>query len=210
MAGTASAEEGTRTAAGLKIWMNKWKSEGPGSQSGTSGIGALIGWAAEADFSNNVFVEASYLVSVSDYSFEHSDVTTDVERNDVDILAGYQFNRNVGVFTGYRSSQFWEKMTKNKETVHGPLIGVRGSMPLNNALSLFGDLTWLPWSTKATFAATDEKETTLGWISRAGVKYVFTREITGAFGYQYEMTKGKNTKVKDTFAGATLDVMYSF
>ncbi len=210
MAGTASAEEGTRTAAGLKIWMNRWKSEGPGSQSGTSGIGALIGWAAEAEFSNGVFVEASYLVSVSDYSFEHSDVTTDVERNDVDVVAGYQFNRNVGVFTGYRSSQFWEKMTKNKETVHGPLIGVRGSVPLNNALSLFGELTCLPWSTKATFAATNEKETALGWFSRAGVNYVFTREITGALGYQYETTKGEDTKVKDTFAGATLDMMYSF
>lgn len=210
MAGTASAEEGTRTAAGLKIWMNRWKSEGPGSQSGTSGIGALIGWAAEAEFSNGVFVEASYLVSVSDYSFEHSDVTTDVERNDVDVVAGYQFNRNVGVFTGYRSSQFWEKMTKNKETVHGPLIGVRGSVPLNNALSLFGELTFLPWSTKATFAATNEKETALGWFSKAGVKYVFTSEITGALGYLYETTKGEDSKVKDTFAGLTLDMMYSF
>jgi opacity protein-like surface antigen len=210
MAGTASAEEGIRTAAGLKIWMNRWKSEGLGSEGGTSGIGAMIGWAAEAEFSNNVFVEASYLVSVSDYTFDRTDVTTDVERNDVDVVAGYQFIHNVGVFAGYRSSQFWEKITKNKETVHGPLIGVRGAVPLNNALSLFGDLTWLPRSKKATFAATDEKETALGWISRAGVKYVFTREITGALGYQYEMTKGKNTKVKDTFAGATLDVMYSF
>jgi opacity protein-like surface antigen len=210
MSGTAHSEEGTKTAAGLKIWMNRWKSEQPGSEGRTSGIGALVGWAAEAEFPNNVFVEASYLVSVSDYSFDHADVTTEVERSDVDMAIGYLFNRNVGVFAGYRSSQFWEKITKNKVTVHGPLIGVRGSVPLNNALSLFGELTFLPWSTKATFAATNEKDTALGWFSRAGVKYVLTREIAGALGYQYETTKGKDTNIKDTFDGATLDLMYSF
>ena len=210
MNGTAHCEEGAKTAAGLKIWMNRWKSEQPGSESRTSGIGALIGWAAEAEFSNGIFLEASYLVSVSDYTFDRADVTTDVERSDVDMAVGYQFNHNVEVFAGYRSSQFWEKITKNKETIHGPLIGVRGSVPLNNALSLFGELTFLPRSTKATFAATNEKETALGWISRAGVKYVFSREIAGALGYQYETTKGKDTNIKDTFAGATLDMMYSF
>ena len=210
MGGTATAEEGTKTAAGLKIWMNRWKSEGPGSEGGTSGIGALIGWAAEAEFSNNVFVEASYLVSVSDYTFDQTDVTTEVERSDVDMAVGYMFNHGLGVFAGYRSSQFWEKITKNKETVHGPLIGARGSVPLNNALSLFGELTFLPRSTKATFGATNEKETALGWFSRAGVKYVFTREIAGALGYQYETSKGQDTKIKDTFAGVTLDIMYSF
>jgi hypothetical protein len=210
LGGTASAEEGTKTAAGFKIWMNRWKSEGPDSASRTSGVGALVGWAAEAEFSNNVFVEASYLVSVSDYSFDNADVTTEVERSDVDMVVGYLFNHNVGVFAGYRSSQFWEKITKNKETVYGPLVGVRGSVPLNNALSLFGELTFLPWSEKATFAATNEKETARGWFSRAGVKYVFTREIAGALGYQYETTKGKDTNIKDTFAGLTLDRMYSF
>jgi len=210
MCGSASAEGGATTAAGLKIWMNRWKSEDPGSEGGTSGIGALIGWAAKAEFSNGVFLEASYLVSVSDYTFDRTDVTTDVERNDVDVVAGYQFNHNVGVFAGYRSSQFREKITKDKETVHGPLIGVRGSVPLNIPLSLFGEFTYLPRSSKTTFAVTDEKETALGWISRAGVKYVFSRDITGALGYQYETTKGKDTHIKDSFAGLTLHMMYSF
>jgi len=210
MSGTAHSEEGTTTAAGLKIWMNRWKSESPGSESRTSSIGAMVGWAAAAEFSNGVFVEASYLVSVSDYTFDHADVATELERNDVDLVVGYQFNHNVGVFAGYRSSQFREKMTKDKETVYGPLVGVRGAVPLNDALSLFGELTYLPRSTKAIFAATHEKETAQGWFYKAGVKYVFTREIAGALGYQYETTKGNDTKVKDTFAGATLDMMYSF
>jgi len=210
MGGTAHCEEGTKTAAGFKIWMNRWKSERPGSEDRISGIGALVGWAAEAQFSNGVFLEASYLVSVSDYTFDRGGVATDVERSDVDVAAGYQFNHNVGVFAGYRSSQFREKITKNKETLHGPLIGLRGSVPLNDVLSLFGELTYLPRSTKAAFAATNEEEKDQGWFIKAGIRHVFTRKISGALGYQYETTKGKDTNVKDTFAGATLDVMYSF
>ena len=210
MSGTARAEEGAKTAAGLKIWMNRWKSESPDSEGRTSDIGALVGWAAEAEFTNGIFLEASYLVSVSDYRFDNADVTTDVKRNDVEVAAGYQFNPNVGVFAGYRSSQFRDKRTKDKETEHGPLIGIRGSVPLNHSLSLFGEFTYLPRSTKATFAATNEKETALGWFSKAGVKYVFTSKIAGTLGYRYETTKGKDTQIKDTFAGATLDVMYSF
>lgn len=210
MCGSASAEEGTKTAAGLKLWMNRWKSERPDAEGRTSSIGALVGWAAEAEFSNGVFLEASYLVSVSDYTFDNAGVTTDVERSDVDVAAGYQFNHNVGVFAGYRSSQFREKITKNKETLHGPLVGVRGSLPLNDVLSLFGELTYLPRSTKAAFAATNEEETDQGWFVKAGIRHVFTREISGALGYQYETTKGKDTNVKDTFAGATLDMIYSF
>ena len=210
MSGTAHCQEGTKTAAGLAIWMNRWKSERPGSEDKISGIGALVGWAAEADFSNGIFLEASYLVSISDYTFDNADVTTDVERSDVDVAAGYQFNHNVGVFAGYRSSQFREKLTKNKETLHGPLVGVRGSVPLNDFLSLFGKLTYLPRSTKAAFAATNEKETGSGWFIRAGVTHLFTTQISAALGYQYETTQGKDTNVKDTFSGATLDLMYFF
>ena len=210
MSGTAIGEEGAKTTAGLKIWMNQWKRERPNSEGRTSGISALVGWAAEAEFSNGVFLEASYLVSISDYTFDNADVTTDVERSDVDVAAGYLFNHNLGVFAGYRSSQFREKLTKNKETLHGPLVGVRGSVPLNDVLSLFGELTYLPRSTKAAFAATNEEETGLGWFIRAGISHAFTREISGALGYQYETTKGKVTNFKDTFSGATLDLMYSF
>jgi hypothetical protein len=210
MSGIAIGEEGPRATAGLKIWMNRWISERPNSEKRTSSISTLVGWTAEADFTNSVFFEASYLVSVSDYTYDVANVTTDVERNDVEVAAGYQFNPNVGVFAGYRSSQFREKMTKNKETVHGPLIGVRGSMPLNDDLSLFGEFMYLPRSTKAAFAATDETETDLGWFIKAGVTKVFSREFAGSLGYQFETTKGRDTDSKDTYAGATFALMYSF
>lgn len=210
MNGAARAEEGAKTAAGVKMSINRWKSERPGSESRTSTISTLVGWAVEANMSDDVFVEASYLVSVSDYNFDQTDVASDLERNDFDMAVGHQFKHNVAVFAGYRSTQFRERVTQDKETVHGPLVGVLGAVPVNNALSIFGRLTCLPWSTKKTVAATTEKETALGWLARAGIKYVFTSQIAGALGYQYETTKGKDTRITDTFAGATLDVMYSF
>jgi opacity protein-like surface antigen len=210
MSGIAIGEESPSNTVGLKIWMNRWKSEKPGSERRTSDVSTLVGWTAEMDFSNNVFIEASYLVSVSDYTYSLADVTTDVERNDVDAAAGYLFTPNLGVFAGYRSSQFREKITKNKETLHGPLIGVRGSMLLNDLFSFFGELTYLPRSTKAAFAATDETETDLGWFIKAGVRWVFSRDFSGALGYQYEATKGRDTDSRDTYAGATFELMYSF
>jgi opacity protein-like surface antigen len=210
MNGIAMGEEGPKTTAGLKIWMNRWVSERPDSERRTSSIGTLVGWTAEADFTNRVFFEASYLVSVSDYTYDVAGVAADVERNDVEAAIGYHFDPNVGVFAGYRSSQFREKMTKNKETLHGPLIGVRGSMPLNDILSLFGELMYLPRSTKAAFAATDETETDLGWFIKAGVRRAFSREFAGSLGYQYETTKGRDTGSRDTYTGITLEMLYTF
>jgi opacity protein-like surface antigen len=210
LSGALCAEEGDQAAAGLKIVMSEWHRDIPDAPGRTSGIGALVGWAAEADYSNGVYLEASYLVSALDYKFDQTAVTTELERNDVEFLAGYQFSHRLGVFAGYRSSQFRDLETKDKETLHGPLIGAQGSLALNEVLSLFGKLTYLPWSTRATYAAADEKETALGWFASAGIKYVFTRRITGALGYQHETTRGRESRITDTFSGATFKLMYSF
>lgn len=210
MSGAARAEEGAKYSAGLKTWINSWKSEKPGSEGMKSNSIALVGWEVEVEFSNRVYGEVSYLVSASDYKFNQAVVATQLERNDLDVAIGYPFNNTVGFFAGYRSSQFREKTTKDKETVSGPLAGFRGTARLNEALLLIGKLTYLPMNNKQTFSVTEEKETAPGWIAEAGVKYNFTSRTTGALGYKYETTKGKNTKVKDAFAGPTLEVMYSF
>ena len=210
MSGAARSEESAKIAVGLKTWVNSWKSEEPGSESMKSNSIALVGWAAEAEFSNRVFVEASYLVSVSDYEFDQTVVTTERERNDFDAAIGYQFSHNMGYFVGYRSSQFLERATKSKETVSGPFVGVRGTAPLLGAVSLFGKLTYLPLSNKATFTTTTQRETSTGWFAEAGIKYYFTGRVSGTIGYQYETSQGENTKIRDTFAGPTLGVMYSF
>jgi len=210
MHGAARAEETAKATAGLKTWVNSWKKEQPGAESLKTNTSALVGWVAEAEFSNRVFVGASYLVGAFDYIFDLPAGTLEVERNDLDVVLGYRFKYNVDVYTGYRSTRIEEEVTKVKVNLSGPLLGLRGSVPLNNTLSFFGELTLLPFINKATFGVTEERETALGWFGGAGVRYACTRQIAVALGYKYETTKGKHTQVTDTFAGATFDAVYAF
>jgi opacity protein-like surface antigen len=212
--GSARAEEETTSvaefAAGFKTWINNWKSEQPGSEIMRSSYNALIGWEAEAAFTNGVIAGVSYLMSVSDYTFDHNAATPDVRHEDFILAIGYRFYHRVDVFTGYRGSQFWQRETQTKTNIYGPLLGIGGAAPLNKSLSLFSKLTYFPLSNKKTTGETGEKETAKGWSAEAGVMHVFSKRISGALGYRYEAMKGKKTRVKDTFAGPTINVMYNF
>ncbi len=204
MGGVVRAEEGaesTEISAGVKTWINSWKNKAPDASRTANSI--LIGPAIEAEFSNHIFVEASYMTSVSDYKLSE---TEKLNRNDFDLAAGYMFNHNVGAFAGYRNSAFKEKETGAKETLSGPLVGVRGSVPLNEAFSLFGKATYL----NTTMKTDTDSEASPGWIAEAGVKYAFCKCFSASLGYKYETTKGKDSHIDDTFSGATLDVMYTF
>jgi len=207
--GPARAEDEARSFAGVKMWINNWKCEQPTSGSMKSRYTALIGWEAEAEFSNGVIVGASYLMSVSDYTFGN-DATPDIKHQDSILAIGYRFYHRVDVFTGYRGSQFWQRETKTKTNFFGPLLGIGGAAPLNDTLSLFGKLTYFPLSNKKTAGETTEKETARGWSVEAGVMHAFAKRISGALSYRYETIEGKKTRVKDTFAGPTINVMYNF
>jgi len=150
MSGAASAEENVKAVAGLKTWINSWKSDKAGSGEMRSNTTALVGWSAEAEFSNRLFAEVSYLLSAVDYKFDLPGGVSEVERNDFDLVVGYRSARYAGVFTGYRSSQFLQKQgnSKSKVTLHGPLIGICQTAPLNSTFSLFGKVTYLPQITK--------------------------------------------------------------
>ena len=210
------AAEGSRPeiVVGLKTWMNKMKREAAG-ESITSNNILLVGPAVEVECSKtHMFAEASYMVSASDYKVSvtefdpalGSDVVVDkkISRRDIDLAVGYQFNHNVGAFVGYRDSELKEEGMK--ETSSGALIGVRGSVPVNEELSVFGKASYLFTRTKSDLGTEDAP----GWIAQLGVKYAFTKQIAAALGYQLETTKTKDTDVKDTFSGATLDVAYTF
>jgi hypothetical protein len=214
MNGTAYAEEEVRTVssfAGFRTWINSSEHKQEGADSIRSSSTALVGWAAETKFTNYIFAGASYLLSAIDYKFGKPTGDLEVERNDLDLAIGYQSD-NVGLFTGYRSSQFMQQEGDawSKTTIHGPLVGIRGTAPLNNTLSLFGKATYLPWSTKTTHGATYGKESARGWFAEAGASYIFDKYFAGSLGYKYESTTGENTKVTDIFSGVTVDVMYSF
>jgi len=208
--GPARAQDAVEASAGLKTWINSWKSEQPGSESMKSSTIALVGWAAEAEFSSGVFAEASYLMSASDYPFDQNAGTTEVKHQGFILAIGYRFKHRVDVFTGFQNLQFWERLAKSKTTLSGPLLGVRGTAPLNDAYSLFVKLTYLPLSNKKTVAEVGEKETARGRSAEAGVRYAFTKRTSGALSYRYETIEGTKTSVEDTFAGPTIDVMFYF
>jgi opacity protein-like surface antigen len=209
MNGLARAEEGkaegVEVTAGVKAWMNQWKQKDP-VESRTSSDVMLIGPAIEIVCPIHFFVEASYLMSLQDYKFSQVGGDIKISRTDLDLAAGYMFNHNIGAFVGYRNSEFKEKETSAKETLSGGLLGIRGSVPVNEAFSVFGKATYL-FTTLKTDTTSEQAP---GWIAEAGVKYAFTKAFAGALGYKYETTKGKDSKIEDTFSGATLDVTYTF
>ncbi len=198
--------EGVEVTAGVKAWMNQWKSKDSAGTTRTSNNIILIGPAVEVEFPINVFVEASYLTSLSDYTVSEAGTDIKFSRNDIDLAVGYLFNHNVGAFVGYRSSEIKEKDLGTKDTLSGSLIGVRGSVSVAEALSIYGKATY-QFTTLKTDVGSEQAP---GWIAEAGIKYAFTKEFAGALGYKYETTKGKDSQVEDTFSGATLDVTYTF
>lgn len=200
------SKEGAEVEVGIKAWMNKMKRDAP-AEKFTSDSTILIGPAVEAKFQNNIFVEASYLFSASNYKADVGGTTREFDRADIDLAAGYMITHQFGAFAGYRNSAMKEKGTGNKETSYGPIVGVLGSVPVNEPLSIYGKLTYLFTRLKSDIEPTRDAP---GWIAEIGARYEFTKELSANLGYQYETTKTKNTDVKDTFSGFTLGAMYAF
>ena len=216
MSGAGLAEEGktegTTYVVGLKTWTNYWKRQGPGLGTMESNYNTLVGWGAEVLFSNRIFLEASYLMSFpyTYYIFDQITPASERERTDFDVAIGKQFHPHIAYYFGFRSTQIRERGTNFKETVAGPFAGIRGTVSLNNKISLFGKLIFLPLSERTVNTTTRSSEWATGWFAAAGIKYDFTRRLSASLGYQYESTKGENTDTRDTFAGPTFDVMYVF
>jgi opacity protein-like surface antigen len=211
MSGAVRAEgEGTEVTAGVKTWMNNWKREAASVGSETSNYAMLIGPAIEVEFSNHVFVEGSYMMSASNYKFSSGDfIDREFKRNDLDLAVGYMLTHHIGLFAGYRDSRFEEKDVDVKESVTGPLAGIRASAPLDEAFSIYGKLTYL----LTTFKSSEEgmgSEKAPGWVAEVGAKYAFNKQFAGSLGYKFERTETKESEIKDTFSGVTLDVMYTF
>lgn len=213
VSGAARAESGTEVSVGLKTWMNEWNRDVQGGVSAKASSIWMVGPAVEVEFANHLFTEASYMVSASNYKFDVEGVTTEVDRKDIDLAVGYQINHKVGVFLGYRNSAFKEKDTDIKETVFGPLAGVRGAFPVNEKLSLVGKLTYLHTKLKIEEPELVSTDGAPGWIAEAGVKYAFAKHVAGVLGYKYETTKATKAdgaEITDTFSGFTLDMTYTF
>lgn len=211
--GVARAQERTEVEVGVKFWFNDWTHDAPGFASITSDTTALFGPTIEAKFPNQVFVEGSYLVSTSDYDFPDG---TRFDRQDLELAIGYMIVPEFGVLTGYKNSSFKERAGLDiglEDTLFGPLIGIVGIAQVDPYLSFYVKFDYLFTRFKQT-GATDpnaiSEEGSPGWIFDVGVKFAFTREFLGSFGYKYETNEGNDSNVRDTFSGLTLSGMVAF
>jgi hypothetical protein len=207
--GSAFAQEGAEVEVGVKFWFNDWTQDVPGAASITSDTATLFGPAIEVKFPNYVFVEASYLVSVSDYTFTDIFGSTNIERQDLDAAIGYMIVPGFGVLAGYKDSSFKSRTSGFTSDVYGPVIGIIGIAQVDPYLSFYGRLNYLFTKFKADDPLSP-KEDSPGWTFEFGVKYAFTREFLGSIGYKYETNEGSDSKVRDTFSGLTLSGMVAF
>jgi hypothetical protein len=79
--------------------------------------------------------------SASDYKINEAGEESEFSRSDIDLASGYQINDSVGAFIGCRNSVL--DGCDARETSTGPLAGILGSLPMNEALSIFGKATYL-------------------------------------------------------------------
>jgi opacity protein-like surface antigen len=203
------AQEGPGVDLGLKMWLNSWHQDSPGSGGITSDTTMLVGPALEVRFPNHLFLEASLLGSTSDYSFPEPGGSVNIDRQDFDIALGYMVVPGFGILGGYKDSTFKESATGLQSTVSGPVIGVIGIAPVDEQLSFYGRLEYLftEFTTNDPFSANEDSP---GWIFDVGVKYAFTRGFSGSIGYRYETNEGDVSHVRDSFSGVTLAGMFTF
>ena len=180
MSGVVCAAERTGFEAGVKMWFNDWTHDVPGFGSVTSDTALLIGPAINAEFGNRAFVEASYLVSGSNYRFSDPAVVGNTERQDLDLAAGYRIIPEFSLLAGYKNSRFDNHATSAKATVSGPFIGVRADLPMDPYLAFYIGSNYLFTRFKEEgsgrrFSVKDSP----GWTFEFGFKYSITREFIG-------------------------------
>ena len=198
--GVAHAADGSRVEAGLLMWINDWSQYGPG-YSITSDTTVLFGPTIKVTFPNHVFLDASYLFSLSDYTFSSGAVFND-NRQDVDVSIGYMIVPEFGVLAGYKNTVFHEKETGIQDTVDGPVIGMILNAPMYYNASFYGKLNYLFTRFKQQGGGISGfQEDSPGWMWEFGFKVAFTRQFYGTFGWRYETNTGSNSNVQDSFSG---------
>lgn len=209
--GTAAYAEGGRgIEAGMKMWLNQWTQDAPGSGRITSDSTMLLGPALEAKFANGVFAEAAYLFSAADYNFSEVLGPSRFSRQDAHAEVGYMIIPEFGLAAGYRSSTFRQKEAGTRATLAGPVAGMRLNLRADEVLAFYGKLNYLFTAFHEDDAVLSLREDSPGWALEFGATYAFTRRFSGSLGYRYETNKGLDTQVKDSFSGLTLGGLIVF
>lgn len=204
------AAEAGRVDAGIKMWLNDWRQSRTDAASTSSDTTMLLGPAVEARLGEQVFVDASFLFSTSDYRFSEPGLTANISRQDLDLAAGFLVVPEFGLFIGYKHAAFEESAAGIQDTVYGPTLGVAVQAPMDPWLSFYGRLLYLFTRFEQEGAGTTFREDSPGWGLEFGLKHEFTEQFVGSIGYRYETNKGKESDVKDSFDGLTLAAMVRF
>ena len=207
--GVARAEGGKGVEAGFQMWINDWTHDVPGVGSITSDSTVLFGPAIKVKFSNDAFLDASYLFTLSDYTFSN-DAIYNVGRQDADVAIGYMLIPEFGVLAGYKNSSFKERETGIKDTVNGPLIGMVVIAPMDVNASFYGKLNYLFTRFKEQGSTVSFQEDSPGWTLEFGIKFDFRRDFYGTFGYKYETNTGSTSNIQDSFSGLVFSSMFTF
>jgi hypothetical protein len=199
--GAAHAADGNRVEAGLQMWVNDWTHSDPAFGSITSDTIVLFGPTIKVKFPNRVFADASYLFSLSDYTFSSGAVYND-RRQDVDVSIGYMIVPAFGVLAGYKNSVINERETGIKDTLYGPVFGVIAIAPMYYNAAFYGKFNYLFTRFKQQGGATNGfQEDSPGWMWEFGFNVAFTKQFYGTFGWRYETNQGNNSNVEDSFSG---------
>jgi len=201
--GAVRAEESNWVEAGVKWWVNDWTHDDPRFGSITSDTTVLFGPEIKVKFPNHVFVEASYLFSLSDYTFsDNFNTTFNDDRQDANVAIGYMIVPEFGVLAGYKNSVNRTKETGIQDTVDGPVIGMVLNAPMYYNASFYGKLNYLFTRFKQQGGGINGfQEDSPGWMWEFGFKVAFTRQFYGTFGWRYETNTGSNSNVQDSFSG---------
>lgn len=214
--GFAFAADGVKVEAGIKLWNNSWESKDPDPvDGGTTKFDAalLIGPAISVTLPSNVFFEASYLMSVTDYEKTEGPAKLEVERDDLDLAVGYMFIPEVGIYVGYRKSSMDWKFNdgagfseSGSFDLSGPVIGLRGNYSFSEMFGVYASAAYLMTEWDEPGFTEDEPGTQF----ELGVKAKFSKALSGTLGYKVEDFEGDKSKIKEKFSGLTLGIMYAF
>jgi len=240
MADHAAAE--VQTTVSVKTWVNSWKqkfTDTLNNQSETvksESAVPMVGPALTLKFDKTIFIGVTYLTSLSDYEFKSTytdpfagvvNETDTNDRQDLDLVAGYMFNPNIGLFVGYKKitsegkfkadTQFFGQITGSfgSETLTGPGIGILGNVPLGESVILYGNIGYLKLKDefKDAQAGTTETSNLTGYVAELGFAFIINTNFSANVGYKHQAINSEeknNQKVENTFSGLTAGINYTF
>jgi hypothetical protein len=218
---TASYAAETKVSVSLKGWYNSWEEEDDTTgQTFDFGSALLVGPAINVKFGNGVFLGGSFMKSTSDY--ESTNVifigdTLTIERQDVDLTAGYMFNPYFGAFIGYKSIEGDATLSMGGSSADlgtlkltGPGVGIMGNYAFNEMIALYGSLAFMKidYEFEPAGGGTTDTDDLTGASFEIGLAFAFTQNFSGNIGIKSQSFSGDF--YTDTFTGPTFGLTYTF